>query len=235
MSGGKYTDYYYDQLKGDCPEQSMLHYHTQRPKGFSSRLYGVHDWDLSNFLHEEPESMKYLAPGPYLSGPAPTMVIMLDPSVDWGVFLPAWGVTCTDSVVFCDSPPMSPPSPAQADDSPGVSSSRTRVAYLSGRTIVYPDFKCETVWAHSKKENVQACTEDQRFRHAGMDLFPYAQRKDYLDPNSDEKVWAWASMDFAADGCVKSFLGKGIIYTEFEHWCVKSFLGMDMVYAEFQH
>eukprot|EP00798_Chlamydomonas_sp_ICE-L_P031324 gene31324-6471_t len=32
-----------------------------------------------------------------------------------------------------------------------------------------------------------------QFSHAEENLFPYAQRKDYLDPNNNEKVWAWAT------------------------------------------
>ncbi len=49
-----------------------------------SRLYGMFDWELSNFLHEEAGSERSLARGPYLCGPAPTQVIMLDPNIDWG-------------------------------------------------------------------------------------------------------------------------------------------------------
>eukprot|EP00798_Chlamydomonas_sp_ICE-L_P007616 gene7616-771_t len=82
--GGKYSDYYFQQLKADCDEtrQVMVHFHSlasvrREWRASVSKIYGGFDWKLSRYLHSDPEANKKLAPGPYMAGVMPERVLVM--------------------------------------------------------------------------------------------------------------------------------------------------------------
>eukprot|EP00798_Chlamydomonas_sp_ICE-L_P005227 gene5227-18457_t len=230
--GGNYTGHYFQQLKEDCPERLRV---TLKRFTFLSKCFAASSAGLDH---------GYFTP---LGGSRPRQVMMhfhvlmlaarewkgavakIFGAFDWELSRFLHSDTEANKKMmpgpyFCGAPPL-----RVIALHPDIDLSKTAnlqefnriVAFMTDRSIVYPDIPCKAKWVHSGGD-ISACTDTSKTLSIGSQQYlPRAARVAPYDTNDKRKEFRIAHAYLANRDCLGPNNDKfqAMLEVEFEQWC----------------